>query len=128
MRKLIDISEKDKMTLNLEAVKEGTTLKPYLEDMISDRVKAVRVANNLAENPLKKKVEKPKPKKEVVKVVEKTITPPKSKFDISGAFKPVEPKIYTNGKCFEVRTWVEGVGVQKTHHESLEEARKSLEK
>ncbi len=127
MRKRIDISEKDKLTLSLEAVKEGTTLKPYLEDMISDRAKAVRAANKFAENPLNKKVEKPKsPKKEVEKVVVEPITPPKSKFDLSGAFKSVEPKIYTNGKCFEVRKWVRDVGIQKTYYATLEEARGNI--
>jgi len=128
MRKLIDIAPKDKKTLFLEAAKNGISLKKYIENMVSDRSKSVRVMDNIAENPLKKKVEKPKPKKEAEEVVVEPITLPKSKFNLSGAFKPVEPKIYTNGKCFEVRTWVEGVGVQKTHHESLEEARKSLEK
>ena len=127
MRKLIDISEKDKMTLNLEAVKEGTTLKPYIEDMISERAKAVRVANKFAENPLNKKVEKSKsPKKEVAKVVVEPITPPKSKFDLSGAFKSVEPKIYTNGKCFEVREWSQDVGVKKSHYATIEEARGNI--
>lgn len=126
MRKLIEISKKDKMTLSLEAVKRGTTLKPYIDEMISDRAKAVRVANKLAENPLKKKVEKPKPKKEVAKVVVEPITPPKSKFDLSGAFKSVEPNIYTNGKCFEVREWSEEFGVKRSHYGTIKEARKSL--
>jgi len=127
MRKLIDISDKDKLTLSLEAVKEGTTLKPYIEKLVSDRAKAVRVTNNITENPLNKKVKKPKPpKKEIEKVVVEPIITPKSKFDLSGTFKSVEPKIYTNGKCFEVRIWNKEKGVQKIHYKTLKEAQDSI--
>ena len=123
MRKLIDINKKDKMTLSLEAVKEGTTLKPYIEGLVSDRAKAIRVEQAIAKKPLKKKVVKPKPKPPEVVVV---VKPKKSKFNLSGHFKSVEPKIYTNGKCFEVRIWDKDKGVQKSHFGTIDEARNSL--
>jgi hypothetical protein len=122
MRKLIDINKKDKLTLSLEAVKEGTTLKPYIEGLISDRAKAIRVEQAIAKKPLKKKVVKPKPKPPEVVVVK----PKESKFNLSGHFKSVEPKIYTNGKCFEVRIWDKDKGVQKSHFGTIDEARNSL--
>ena len=124
MRKLIDISKKDKLTLDLEAVKEGTTLKPYIEGLISDRAKAIRVEQAIAKKPLKKKVVKPKPKPKPPEVV--VVKPKKSKFNLSGHFKSVEPKIYTNGKCFEVRIWNKDKGVQKLHYLTIEEARKNV--
>ena len=123
MRKLIDISKKDKLTLDLEAVRSGTKLKLYIQDMISDRAKAIRVEQAIAKKPLKKKVVKPKPKPPEVVVV---VKPKKSKFNLSGHFKSVEPKIYTNGKCFEVRIWNKDKGVQKLHYLTIEEARKNV--
>ena len=122
MRKLIDISKKDKLTLDLEAVRNETKLKLYIQDMISDRAKAIRVEQAIAKKPLKKKVVKPKPKPPEVVVVK----PKKSKFNLSGHFKSVEPKIYTNGKCFEVRIWNKDKGVQKLHYLTIEEARKNV--
>ena len=123
MRKLIDISKKDKLTLDLEAVRNETKLKLYIQDMISDRAKAIRVEQAIAKKPLKKKVVKPKPKPPEVVVV---VKPKKSKFNLSGHFKSVEPKIYTNGKCFEVRIWNKDKGVQKLHYLTIEEARKNV--
>jgi len=124
MRKLIDINKKDKLTLSLEAVKEGTTLKPYIEELVSDRAKAIRVEQAIAKKPLKKKVVKPKPKPKPPEVV--VVRSKKSKFNLSGHFKSVEPKIYTNGKCFEVRIWNKDKGVQKLHYLTIEEARKNV--
>ena len=123
MRKLIDINKKDKLTLDLEAVRNETKLKLYIQDMISDRAKAIRVEQAIAKKPLKKKVVKPKPKPPEVVVV---VKPKKSKFNLSGHFKSVEPKIYTNGKCFEVRIWNKDKGVQKLHYLTIEEARKNV--
>ena len=123
MRKLIDISKKDKLTLDLEAVRNETKLKLYIQDMISDRAKAIRVEQAIAKKPLKKKVVKPKPKPPEVVVV---VKPKKSKFNLSGHFKSVEPKIYTNGKCFEVRICNKDKGFQKLHYLTIEEARKNV--
>ena len=46
--------------------------------------------------------------------------------DKSGIFKSVEPKIYSNGRCFEVRRLVIGQGVVKSYYRSLLLARGSL--
>ena len=54
MRKLIDISKKDKLTLDLEAVRNETKLKLYIQDMISDRANAIRVEQAIAKKPLKR--------------------------------------------------------------------------
>ena len=65
-------------------------------------------------------------KKTQKKKVKPKVKPKKSKFNLSGHFKSVEPKIYTNGKCFEVRIWNKDKGVQKLHYLTIEEARKNV--
>jgi len=46
----------------------------------------------------------------------------KKHFDVSGVFKSVEPKIYTNKKCFEFRHFSRDNGVMKFYFGTLEEA------
>ena len=134
INKIITISVKDKVLLYLEAAKSGISLKRYIEDLV--RVNARNVRGGVVElvdegsvivvdeGKLLADLEEELP---VLRAVNE-MQPISVDFslDKSGIFKSVEPKIYSNGRCFEVRRLGIGQGVVKSYFRSLLLARGSL--
>jgi hypothetical protein len=151
--KTVSINTKYKKMLQLQAIEEDVPFKEYLDSIIDDRAKALAVVSDITEKPLSQKKSKPKAVKkenvvdnpvEVIPDVVKQgieaidrlkpigedfdspeVETDDSELDTSGSFtKKVAPGVYTNGKCFERRKFVTGVGIVKTHHATIEEAQK----
>ena len=139
--KTITIKAIYKKVLQLEAINQDLSFKEFLEGIIEERAKKLIFGGNVAEKPEKKSKAKPlKIPKEALVVPDKIETFEKftavndmtpigedfdspQELDTSGSFsKKVEPGIFTNGKCFELRKFITGEGVQKFHYGSLEEA------
>ena len=123
--KIIHLDELDRITLSVHCVKNNTNLKNYLEDVAAQKANALRVMDNIGEKPL---LVSKKFKKEVIAEV---IAPKKKakkieEFNVEGFFRNVEPRIYGNGHCFEVRVSVPGKGVQKKYYKTLKEAQDSI--
>jgi len=102
--KLIGLTPETKKALLLQAVKDDIDLKLHCEEILE---KAAGTYNGRPEKVPKPKKPRKKRAKKVVVVVANDSEPIKPKnisgLNITGVFKMVEPKIYTNGKCFEYR-------------------------